>query len=120
MQILSARDGWPTPEYYGACGRVIIQEYVGLPLLSFTEDSWIIRAKIASSLLDAAYLFTFKNPKFAFYLTDISMDNIAIDNKYRAIFIDLENIIIVDKYPPIKGKIVKINLLRKNHILFHL
>lgn len=60
-------------------------------------EPWIKRARIASSLLDAANLFTFKNEKFAFYLTDISMDNIAVNKEDKAIFIDLENIIIVDK-----------------------
>lgn len=34
---------------------------------------------------------------FGFYLTDISADNIAVDHENVAKFIDLENIIIVDK-----------------------
>ncbi|XP_011506129.1 PREDICTED: deleted in autism protein 1 homolog, partial [Ceratosolen solmsi marchali] len=99
LQILSSNDNWPTPKYFGACGRIVIVEYIGLPLSAFIQETWIERAIIASSLLDAAYAFTFKNPKFAFYLTDISMDNIAVNNEQRAIFVDLENTIIVDKYP---------------------
>ncbi|XP_011698510.1 PREDICTED: deleted in autism protein 1 homolog isoform X1 [Wasmannia auropunctata] len=97
LQILSAEDGWPVPKYFGACGRIIIEEYVGLPLSDYYDKSWIQRVKIASSLLNAAYLFTFKNESFGFYLTDISADNIAIDHENVAKFIDLENIIIVDK-----------------------
>ncbi|KYQ58670.1 UPF0672 protein C3orf58 [Trachymyrmex zeteki] len=95
--ILSAENGWPVPRYFGACGRIIIEEYVGLPLSDYYDKSWIQRVKIASSLLNAAYLFTFKNEMFGFYLTDISADNIAVDHENVAKFIDLENIIIVDK-----------------------
>ncbi|KAL7307710.1 hypothetical protein TKK_0000386 [Trichogramma kaykai] len=101
VQILNADNHWPTPKFYGACGRLIIEENAGDPLLNFIKESWIKRAKIASSLLDAAYKFTFKDPNFAFYLTDIATDNIAINEKLEAIFVDLENIIIVDKTPPI-------------------
>lgn len=85
------------PRYFGACGRIIVEEYVGLPLSDYYDKSWIQRVKIASSLLNAAYLFTFKNEMFGFYLMDISADNIAVDHENVAKFIDLENIIIVDK-----------------------
>lgn len=97
LQILSAEDGWPVPKYFGACGRIIIEEYIGLPLSDCYDKPWIQRVKIASSLLNAAYMFTFKNKKFSFYLTDVSADNIAVDHENVAKFIDLENIIIVDK-----------------------
>lgn len=85
------------PKYFGACGRIIIEEYIGLSLSDCYDKSWIQKVKIASSLLNAAYMFTFKNKKFGFYLTDISADNIAVDHENVAKFIDLENIIIVDK-----------------------
>ncbi|XP_011862154.1 PREDICTED: deleted in autism protein 1 homolog, partial [Vollenhovia emeryi] len=97
LQILPAESGWPVLKYFGACGRIIIEEYIGLPLSDCYDKSWIQRAKIASSLLNAAYMFTFKNEKFGFYLTDISADNIAVDREDVAKFIDLENIIVVDK-----------------------
>ncbi|KAL0115461.1 hypothetical protein PUN28_010769 [Cardiocondyla obscurior] len=97
LQILPAENGWPVPKYYGACGRIIVEEYVGLPLADYYDKSWIQRIKIASSLLNAAYMFTFKDKNFGFYLTDVSADNIAVDNENVAKFIDLENIIIVDK-----------------------
>lgn len=97
FQILSAENGWPVPKYFGACGRIIIEEYIGSPLSDCYHKSWIQRVKIASSLLNAAYMFTFENKKFGFYLTDISADNIAVDHENVAKFIDLENIIIVDK-----------------------
>lgn len=97
LQILPAENGWPVPKYFGACGRIIIEEYIGSPLSDYYDKSWIQRAKIASSLLNAAYMFTFKHEKFGFYLTDVSADNIAVDYKNVAKFIDLENVIVVDK-----------------------
>jgi hypothetical protein len=42
-------------------------------------------------------MFTFEDEKFGFYLTDVSVDNIAVDYENVAKFIDLENIIVVDK-----------------------
>lgn len=94
---MSAENGWPVPRYFGACGRIVIEEYVGLPLTAHYNDPWIIRAKISASLLEIAQLFTFKDINFSFYLTDLSPDNIAVDNNYNVKIIDLENIIIVDR-----------------------
>ncbi|XP_058806602.1 divergent protein kinase domain 2A-like isoform X2 [Phymastichus coffea] len=102
LEILNANDNWPTPKYLGACGRLIVEEFIGPPLSAFKTESWMRRAKIASSLLHVAHLLTFKNKKFAFYPTDISMDNIAVNEDDKAIIIDLENIIIVDKHPPVE------------------
>ncbi|XP_046828767.1 divergent protein kinase domain 2A-like [Vespa crabro] len=97
LQILPESKGWPVPKYLGSCGRIIVEEYVGLPIITYYDAPWIYRAKIVSSLLNAAYMFTFKNKDFGFYLTDISIDNIAINSDGIAKFIDLENIIVVDK-----------------------
>lgn len=113
FQILSAENDWPVPKYFGACGRIIIEEYVGLSLIDYYDKPWIQRARIASSLLNAAYKFTFENENFGFYLTDISPDNIAVDDKDIAKFIDLENIIIVDKNisPKSKSFFIKIFII---------
>nr|XP_034184033.1 divergent protein kinase domain 2A isoform X2 [Osmia lignaria] len=114
LQILSADKNWPVPKYFGACGRIIIEEYVGLPLTAYYNEPWLNRAKIASSLLNAAHTFTYGNENFGFYLTDISADNIAVDLKYNAKFIDLENVIIVDKNLTSKEKPPKWNELHVN------
>ncbi|XP_076182444.1 divergent protein kinase domain 2A [Ptiloglossa arizonensis] len=103
LQILPANKNWPVPKYLGACGRIIIEEYVGLPLTAYYNKPWLLRAKIASSLLDAAYVFTYKNDDFGFYLTDVSADNIAVDLNNNAKFVDLENVIIVDKNIMLEG-----------------
>ncbi|KAG7208658.1 hypothetical protein KM043_014862 [Ampulex compressa] len=60
LQILSADKGWPVPKYLGACGRVVVEEYVGSPLSTYYNAPWTERARIASSLLNAAYMFTFR------------------------------------------------------------
>ncbi|XP_014484465.1 PREDICTED: deleted in autism protein 1 homolog isoform X2 [Dinoponera quadriceps] len=52
LQILSVENGWPVPKYFGACGRIIIEEYVGLPLTDYYNKPWVQRARIASSLLE--------------------------------------------------------------------
>ncbi|XP_034948122.1 divergent protein kinase domain 2A [Chelonus insularis] len=97
LQILQADEGWPVAKYYGACGRVVIEEYVGPPLTTYYNKPWYRRARIAINLLEAAYMFTFHNHDFSFYLTDLSSDNIAIDQNDAPKFIDLENVIILNR-----------------------
>ncbi|XP_015108541.1 divergent protein kinase domain 2A [Diachasma alloeum] len=97
LEILRAEEGWPVPRYYGACGRIVIEEYVGLPLPAYYHAPWLLRAKIAAGLLRAAQMLTFHDPEFSFYLTDMSPDNIAINDEYKPIFVDLEHIIVVQK-----------------------
>ena len=80
-------------------------------MTSFFHEPWIRRAAIASTLLDAAYMFTFRDENFAYYLTDISSDNIAVDSKNRAKFVDLENVIIVDKMTSVEGILYFINII---------
>lgn len=94
---MPAEDGWPVPKYFGACGRLVVEEYIGPTLSNYHLEPWFRRAKIASSLLEAAEMFTYRNPQFGFYLTDVSPDNIAVDKGDNAKFIDMENIIVVDK-----------------------
>lgn len=94
---MNERDGWPVPKYYGACGRIIVEEFCGNSLNSITDHSWYKRAKIALELLIAADEFTNNHPIFRFYLTDLSSDNIAITDDYKIKFIDFENVIISEK-----------------------
>lgn len=85
------------PIYYGACGRVVVEEYCGKALHYFENESWILRAKLAVKILKAAHDFTYKHPLFRFYLTDMSSDNIVVTNDFEIKFIDLENVIINEK-----------------------
>ncbi|XP_076672799.1 divergent protein kinase domain 2A isoform X1 [Andrena cerasifolii] len=114
LQILPSHNNWPVPKYYGACGRIIIEEYVGLPLTSYYNEPWLLRAKIASGLLNSAYMFTYGSDEFGFYLTDISADNIAVDSNYNAKFVDLENVIVVDKNIVLEERSTTWNELQEN------
>ncbi|XP_057326426.1 divergent protein kinase domain 2A isoform X1 [Microplitis mediator] len=97
LKILRADEGWPVAKYYGACGRVVVEKYAGLPLTLYYHESWLRRAKIAIGLLESVNMFTFRNPEYSFYFTDLSPDNIVIDENDRPVFIDLENIIVLHK-----------------------
>ena len=90
-------DGWPVAKYLGACGRIIVEEYAGQMLYTYYSAPWIQRANFAHQLLVAAHNFTYSHLNFSFYLTDVSPDNIAVDGNGKIKFLDLENIILVDK-----------------------
>lgn len=38
-------EGWPFPEYIGACGRVVVEEYVGRELSSYIDAPFEIRVR---------------------------------------------------------------------------
>jgi serine/threonine protein kinase len=88
---------WPVPHLYGACGFVIAEQYCGLSLDHFESSPWHERAFLALQLLEAAVAFTHKHNDFRVYLTDISPDNIAVDDDFNLYFIDLENVILKQK-----------------------
>lgn len=89
--------GWPVPEFYGSCGFVIVEEFKGVSLNYFEHYSWEVRAFLALQLLEAAIAFTQNHEHFKIYLTDISPDNIVIDDNFKVTFIDLENVILQEK-----------------------
>ncbi|XP_021935903.1 deleted in autism protein 1 homolog isoform X2 [Zootermopsis nevadensis] len=100
LQVLQEQDGWPVTKYMGACGRVVVEEYAGEILTSYHNAPWLQRVHLAHQLLIAAHNFTDSHPLFGFYLTDISADNIAVDAQGKLRFVDLENVIVVDKNVP--------------------
>lgn len=87
----------------GSCGRVTVQEYVGSDLSSYFNTDWNTRAKIALQLLKIAQRLTFHDSRFSLYMTDLTAENVAVDDKGDVKVIDLGNIIIVDKNPPTQG-----------------
>nr|CAD7431197.1 unnamed protein product [Timema monikensis] len=104
VQILPAEEDWPVPKYYGACGRVVVEEFAGNMLTAHHHSPWLSRADMARQLLIAAKQFTVRHTYFRFYLTDVSPDNIAVDSSGRLRFVDLENVIVVDKNISNDGK----------------
>lgn len=99
LQIMRAEDGWPVPHYLGACGRIAVTLHAGEPLTDFLSRSWPERAGLSLQLLLAADRFTFSHPQFAFYLLDISSDNIVVNEKGKLSFVDLEHLVVVDRHP---------------------
>lgn len=91
LRVFENEKGWPVAKYYGACGRMIVQSYCGVTLNYVEKYSWIDRATIAVGILNAAEDFSTAHQKFSLYLTDISPDNIVVDNNLNVYFIDLEN-----------------------------
>jgi len=91
------RESWPFPQYLGACGRFIVETFEGTTLQSALSETWEIRVDVSLQLLRIADHLSQSQLGFAFYLTDVSMDNFAINNDGKVIIIDLENIIIVDQ-----------------------
>lgn len=85
---------FPFPKYYGACGRVVVQELAGSPLSRFYGNPWLERASLAVQLLQIANSMT--EHYIRIYLTDPSSDNFAVDSKGNVKLVDLENIVLVD------------------------
>lgn len=98
LQVLQKSSGWPVPAYAGVCGRVEVVAYEGEPLSSLTHVSWYRKLKFAKKILDAAMDFTFKHDRFRFYLMDWSVDNIVANEKDDITFVDLEDMVILDKH----------------------
>ena len=76
------------------CGRVIVEDYVGPTLSHLSHVPWLERADYARQLLEMAQEFS--SAEFRLYLTDVSLDNFAVDKKGKVKIVDAENIVLVD------------------------
>lgn len=66
--------------------------------------NWTQRSAIAKQLLLFAFNTTLQHPNFAFYFTDMTSDNFAVSSEGIVRLVDLEHVIVVDKYP--RGKTI--------------
>ncbi|XP_064087734.1 divergent protein kinase domain 2A-like [Macrobrachium nipponense] len=82
------------PRIIGTCGRMLIEEYVGPTLTQLGATSWIRRADYARQLLEMARELS--DGEFHLYMTDVSLDNFAVDSSGKVKMIDAEDLIIVD------------------------
>lgn len=98
LQTLSKSQGWPVPAYGGVCGRLEVVGYEGEPLSDLLHIAWHRKLKHARKILDAAMDFTFKHDRFRFYIMDWSTDNIVANERDEVTFVDLEDVIILDKH----------------------
>ncbi|XP_041975733.1 divergent protein kinase domain 2A [Aricia agestis] len=98
LQIIPKSYGWPVPAYGGVCGRLEVVAHEGEPLSQMMHVDWYTKLKYAQKILNAAMDFTFKHERFRFYLMDWSLDNIVANEKDEITFVDLEDVIILDKH----------------------
>lgn len=104
QKAFRAEDGWPFPHYIGACGRFVVEEYVGPSLSDWLPSaSWIDKMNAALLLLLMAEQLTVGKSGFAMYWTDWSLFNIAVDQQHRLKIVDAENIILVDLQKILRG-----------------
>ncbi|XP_013402245.1 deleted in autism protein 1 [Lingula anatina] len=104
MQVFHQDNGWPFPRYYGACGRMVVEQYVGKSLGDYYVSPWRTRVGLAYQLFQIADLLTNNKGNWSLYWTDVSYDNIAVDPDGRVVVVDLENIIVVDKLKIIQDR----------------
>ncbi|KAK7082337.1 hypothetical protein SK128_004051 [Halocaridina rubra] len=93
LMMMTYHSKW-FPAIHGTCGRIIVEEYVGPTLTHLAGEPWHIRADYARQLLEMAGELS--DGEFRLYLTDVSMDNFAVDEQGRVKIIDAENLVIVD------------------------
>lgn len=96
LQTFPKSDGWPFPEYYGACGRYVAVEHGGKELGEFYNAPFYRRADLAYQMVKMAQKLT-EDPDFALYWTDLAYENFAVDGAGKLMVIDAEHIIVVDK-----------------------
>ncbi|XP_063833670.1 divergent protein kinase domain 2A [Ostrinia nubilalis] len=98
LQVIPKSKGWRVPAYGGVCGRLEIVAYEGEPLSSLLHVQWHRKLKYARAILEAAMDFTFKHDRFRFYFMDWSLDNIVANERDEITFVDLEDVIVLDKH----------------------
>ncbi|XP_063369786.1 divergent protein kinase domain 2A [Cydia amplana] len=98
LKVIPKSKGWPVPAYGGVCGRLVVEAHEGESLASLLHVPWHRKLKFAKKILDAAMDFTFKHDRFRFYLMDWSLDNIVANEKDDISFVDLEDVIVLDKH----------------------
>jgi len=53
LQAFPAANGWPFPEYIGACGRVVVEEYIGTTLMDTVSlMSWEEKVELNERMLE--------------------------------------------------------------------
>jgi len=96
MSFPSSQD-WPFPQYFGACGRLAVFEYVGPTIADYHSAPWSTRVGLAHKLMLIARKLTFNSLGLGIYPTDWSADNIAVDDDGRVVIVDAENVIVVNQ-----------------------
>lgn len=77
---------------------------MGLSLSYYENSPWEQRMDIAYQLLQISQMMTENTLDFAFYMTDLNLDNFAVRSDGTVLLIDVENIVVVDRVKVRKGK----------------
>ena len=96
FQVFSKRYPKFLPAVYGACGRVVVVEYVGPTLWSVLHRPWKERVKLSIHLIHLALAFTKTQDNMALYMYDVVMNNFAVDKHGLVKLIDCEHVLIAD------------------------
>ncbi|RNA17123.1 deleted in autism 1 [Brachionus plicatilis] len=98
LQILPKKDGWPFPEFFGSCGRIIVESLEDKTIDQYYNSPFQMRIKIAKRLLEAIKELEYNKFDIGVYLLDLGLENISYDEQNDKIyFIDAENVFLVDK-----------------------
>uniref|UniRef100_A0A8C4QI03 Divergent protein kinase domain 2A n=1 Tax=Eptatretus burgeri TaxID=7764 RepID=A0A8C4QI03_EPTBU len=98
LQAFPKSEGWPFPQYLGACGRFIAVVNAGPGLWSFVGAPWYRRAALARDLLNLAEKLTWSDLHFSLYMLDVTFDNFAVDPvDGHPVLVDAENVLVVDR-----------------------
>ncbi|XP_056635487.1 divergent protein kinase domain 2A-like isoform X1 [Diorhabda sublineata] len=97
LEMFDKNKHFPVPKFYGSCGRLIVQENFGKSVNNIEKYSWYKRALVAYRILRGVQNFTENHNEFRLYLTDISPDNVVIDENLDVSIIDMENAILKRK-----------------------
>ncbi|XP_037075874.1 divergent protein kinase domain 2A-like [Pollicipes pollicipes] len=97
LQAFPQSHGWPFPRYLGACGRLVLEQYIGPTLARYHGASWRQRVELALQLLEIAEMLTSNDYDFNLYLTDVTAENLAVDSEGRVFIVDVEDVVVVDR-----------------------
>ena len=106
-QAFPAKHGWPFPQYFGACGRMIFVENGGTELTDYLGRPWVERLLVAMAFMDTIIKLTDNDEMWRLHMLDLSFGNFAVRGSmsgrgYSVTVIDAEHIILVHKSDPSK------------------
>nr|XP_006819944.1 PREDICTED: deleted in autism protein 1 homolog [Saccoglossus kowalevskii] len=101
---------WPFPQYIGECGRVVITEHAGKPLVQFLNASWEQRVALSLQLFDMVDTFLKGSSDWLVLFGDFRFSNFAVTDTGRVVVTNLKDILIVDKQETLKGKLIFVYL----------
>ena len=85
------------PEYLGECGRVILTEPSGTPLINGLKASWEDRVDLSLKVLQMVEDFHDASEKWLIYLLDFDYQNFAMTSDGQLRLVNLGSVMVIDK-----------------------